>query len=105
MVPGLARIVRKLAPWALCALLVAAGSTRGAVVVAEAGAPKADVILARGATDDDKAAAYELIHYVQRCTGAELPLRTQRSAGRPAIVIGLAAAPEQVRNRAQRLGR
>src|SRR5262249_11060368 len=83
----------------------AAASVHASVVVVQAGAPNADVIVARGATDDDKAAAYELIHYVQRCTGAELPLRAQRSAGRPAIVIGLAAAPEQMRNRVQRLGR
>jgi hypothetical protein len=75
------------------------------VVLVEAGAAKADVILGANATDDDKAAAYELINYVQRCTGAELPLQAQRRAGRPAIVIGSAAAPAEIQARVRKLGR
>jgi hypothetical protein len=84
---------------ALCTVMDAFCS----VAVVENGAVKADVILAPDAADGEKAAAYELVTYVRRVTGAELPLRHRRTPGRAALLVGLSAAPEPIRGRVRAL--
>src|SRR5262249_30142237 len=88
---------------ALWISLAVASGVFGAVAVVENGAARADGILAAGATDEEKAAAFELINYVRRCTGAELPLRTRRAPGRAAVLLGASAAPEATQARVRQL--
>ena len=78
-------------------LVLAAFRGFGAVTLVENGAALGEVVVARDATAAEKSAAAELIRYVQKSTGAELPIRPQRTGGRAVLVIGASAAPEHVR--------
>jgi hypothetical protein len=86
-------------------LLGAAVPVLAAVPLVENGAPRADVIVAAHATIDEQSAADELVRYINKSTGAGLAVRAERARGRPAVLIGVSAAPANVRTRLARLGR
>jgi hypothetical protein len=81
---------------------IVASLASAAVALVENGAAKADVIVAANATPAERAAANELVQYLKKATGAELPIASERSPGRPAVLIG-SAAPGAAREKIARL--
>ena len=90
---------------AVVALFFIATFARAAVPLVENGAARAEVILAANATIHERSAADEFVRYVEKSTGAKLAVPSERTRGRPAVLIGLSAAPEAVRAKLARLGR
>lgn len=96
--------------WKLTALAVLTGClplgvfrSAAAIPIVENGAARADLVLAASASEEERLAAEELVHYVERVTGAKLPIRATARPGRPAVLIGLSAAPEATRNRVRQI--
>src|SRR5262249_12257798 len=71
----------------------------------EDGVAKAEIVLSREATADERSAADELRRYVQKSSGVELPIRAQRTPGRSAVLVGLSVASAPLRARVARLER
>lgn len=69
-----------------------------AVALVEEGMPAAEVILAADATPDEMSAANELARFVEKSTGATLPIRREHNFvwedRQPVVVVGLTPAPE-----------
>src|SRR5262245_33228570 len=81
----------------------AAGRLDAAIRLVQGGGPVAEIVISRQATADEKSAADELARYIQKSTGAALPILTQPTRGRPALLIGMSMAPETVRARVRQL--
>jgi hypothetical protein len=79
----------KLSTCALCcSLLLAAASCRArAITVTQDGQPTATIVTAPEPDDKTKAAVAELRHYVQRISGAELPVATDADKVQGALVL------------------
>lgn len=75
----------------------------GAVALVENGVAKADVVLAADASADEQSAATELVHYIEKITGAQLPIRATARRGRSAVLVGLSVLPEATRARLRRV--
>jgi hypothetical protein len=95
---------RRAFPATLIACLGWVGSSAfGAVSLVQNGTARADLVLAASASADERFAAEELVRYVERATGAKLPVRATALAGRPSVLIGLSAAPERTAIRVRQM--
>lgn len=86
-----------------CLLPVAVSLTSAAIPLVEDGIPRAEVIVGADAPAVEQAAVDELVRYLQKATGVELPVRSVRSGARPAVLVGLSVSPEAIRRRVLRL--
>ena len=89
------------------AVLVAAVSSACGVsaddtALVEGGAAASVVVLSEQASPDEKAAARELVAYVRKASGAELPVQAEPPGSGMAVLIGPSSAPREIR---ERLGR
>jgi hypothetical protein len=69
------------------------------LIVVEKGQPRAVVVAAAG----DSGAAGELVRYIEKGSGAKLRIVPRRPAAGPAILVGAAACPPEVRESLKRL--
>ncbi|MCK5803986.1 MAG: DUF4838 domain-containing protein [Lentisphaeria bacterium] len=75
---------------AVSALVFAAGwGICADVVLVENGAPKAQIVLRKTADDTEKLAAQELVLYLKKSSGAELPVTTEPLADVMQVLIGV----------------
>ena len=94
---------RHFSAWLAASLALSGPCASASVSLVKDGVATAEVILSPHATQDEAVAAQELVHYVRKCTGAELPVRSVQSGDlkgeKPAVLIGLSLAPIPVRER------
>ena len=85
--------------WYLLVALLIFTSTASAssLTLVENGEPRATLVLGANPTDVDRAAAADLQRYLQKMSGAEVPIEeTDKPPAGPAVLIGLSAAVKQL---------
>ncbi|MGH8020393.1 MAG: DUF4838 domain-containing protein [Opitutaceae bacterium] len=100
------KILYRILLWPMLVVWLSPGASfnaSAALTLVENGVAKADVVLSPHATPDEKTAAEELVHYIEKSTGVRLAVRrthaSARKKSRAAVLIGLSLAPEAVRAR------
>lgn len=67
------------------------------VVLVQNGSPKASIVIGDSASADERAAAADLAHYIEKVSSARLPVSSTASGRQPKLLVGPAACPPAVR--------